>query len=262
MSDQLDALKTEKEKVFSYVKAFLGEGMIDVELDPIHYETALEKAMAIYRQRASNAVEESYCFLDMVQNQNEYILPREITVVREIFRRSIGSRTGGGDGGTLFEPFNLAYTNTYLLTSSNMGGLATYYMFAGYQKLVGKMFGSYINFTYNPQTRKLTIQQRPQSNERLLLWVYNHRPDFAFLEDPYAGIWIKEYTLAGCKVMLGEAREKFAQIASPQGGTQLNGGALKSEGLTRMKELEEELKKGDPSGVGGQGWGGYTWVTG
>jgi hypothetical protein len=62
--------------------------------------------------------------------------------------------------------------------------------------------------------------------------------------------------------MLGEAREKFAQIASPQGGTSLNGAALKSEGLTRMKELEDELKKGDPSGVGGQGWGGYTWVTG
>lgn len=257
MSELLDPLKDEKEKVFSYVKAFLGDGMVDVELDPIHYETALGKALAIYRQRSPNSVEESYAFLDLVQDQNEYILPQEIQQVREIFRRSIGSRTGGGDGGTLFEPFNLAYTNTYLLSSSGMGGLATYYLFAGYQKLVGKMFGGTIGFTYSSTTRKLTVQQRPQSNERVLLSIYNNRPDFAFLQDTYASIWIKEYTLANCKVMLGEAREKFGTIAGPTGGTTLNGTALKAEGIAKIKELEDELKRGDPSAMGG-----YTWIVG
>ncbi len=257
MSEQLDPLKTHKEDAFNYVKAFLADGMIDVELDTNHYEVALQKALAIYKQRSPNSVEDSYAFLDLVKDQNEYILSKEIIEVREVFRRSIGSRTGGGDGGTLFEPFNLAYTNTYLLSSSGMGGLATYYLFGGYQKLVGKMFGSFINFTYHPTTNKLVLTQRPQSNERVLLQIYNKRPDFAYFEDTYAGIWIKEYTLAGCKMMLGEAREKFAQIASPQGGTSLNGTALKTEAAARMKELEEELKKGDPAAMGG-----YTWVIG
>lgn len=257
MSEQLDPLKTHKEATFNYVKAFLADGMIDVELDSNHYEVALMKALAIYKQRSPNSVEDSYAFLDLVKDQNEYILPKEIIQVREVFRRSIGSRTGGGDGGTLFEPFNLAYTNTYLLTSSSMGGLATYYLFGGYQKLVGKMFGSFINFTYHPTSNKLVLTQRPQSNERILMQIYNKRPDFAYFEDTYADIWIKEYTLAGCKMMLGEAREKFAQIASPQGGTQLNGTALKTEAAARMKELEEELKKGDPAAMGG-----YTWVIG
>lgn len=257
MSELIDTLKEEKERVFDYVKTFLGEGMIDVELDPKHMEVALDKALAIYRQRGTPSVEDSYAFLDLVQDQNEYIMPKEVQEVREIFRRSIGSRTGGGDGGTLFEPFNLAYTNTYLLTSSSMGGLATYFMFAGYQKLVGKMFGSYINFQYNPTSRKLVILQRPQSNERVLLRLYNNRPDFSLLQDTYAGIWLKEYTLAQCKIMIGEAREKFGTIASPQGGVQLNGSAMKKEGMDKSKELEEELKKGDPAGMGG-----YTWVTG
>jgi hypothetical protein len=257
MSEQIDTLKDEKEKVFDYVKAFLGDGMVDVELDPKHYEISLGKSLAVYRQRSSNSVEDSYAFLDLVQDQNEYILPKEIMQVKEVFRRSIGSRTGGGDGGSLFEPFNLAYTNTYLLSSSGMGGLATYYLFGGYQKLVGKMFGSFINFTYNPTSKKLVLQQRPQSNERILMQIYNERPDISFLIDTYASIWIKEYTLANCKVMLGEAREKFAQIASPQGGTSLNGAQLKAEGIARIKELEEELKKGDASGMGG-----YTWVVG
>ena len=139
-------LNTQKQEVYKYEQAMLGGGMIDVELDPMHYETALDTALNKFRQRSDNSVEESYVTLPTVIDQNDYTLPNEIVEVRKIFRRSIGSRTGGGDGGTLFEPFNLAYTNTYLLASSNMGGLATYNMFAGYQELVGRMFGSFIEF--------------------------------------------------------------------------------------------------------------------
>jgi hypothetical protein len=42
-------------------------------------------------------------------------------------------------------------------------------------------------------------------------------------------------------MMLGEAREKFNQIASPQGGTSLNGTALKSEAKAELDALELDL---------------------
>ena len=81
------------------------------------------------------AVEESIFFpRPTIIDTNEYTLPNEVVEVRKIFRRSVGSRTGGGDGGSIFEPFNLAYTNAYLLSSSNLGGLATYDMFSQYQE--------------------------------------------------------------------------------------------------------------------------------
>jgi hypothetical protein len=228
-------------QVVNYVKNMLGSGMIDVELDPIHYTTALDRALRKFRQRSSNAVEESFAFLTLETDQNNYTLPPEIENVRKLYRRSIGSRTGGGDGGSLFEPFNLAYSNTYLLTSTNMGGLATYYAFASYQKLVGKMFGSDINFVFNRTTKLLTVDQRPQSGEEVLMWIDNYRPDFNLLEDRYAGQWLRDYTLATCKIMLGEAREKFQTIASPQGGTQLNGTQLKTEGKAEIEMLEQDL---------------------
>jgi hypothetical protein len=233
--------ENERQKVIEYVQAMLGAGMVDVELDPIHYNTAIDRALAKFRQRSSNAVEESFGFLTLQVDVNDYILPKEIQQVRQIFRRSVGSRTGGGDGGSLFEPFNLAYSNTYLLTSTSMGGLATYYAFASYQKQVGKMFGSDINFTFNKTTKLLTIMQRPRGSEEVLLWLYNYRPDFNLLQDTYAGQWLKDYSLAACKLMLGEAREKFQTIASPQGGTQLNGTALKAEGKVEMEQLELDL---------------------
>ena len=59
-----------------------------------------------FRQRSSNAVEESYAFLELKKDQNSYILPDEVINVRKLFRRTVGSRTEGGEGGTLFEPFN------------------------------------------------------------------------------------------------------------------------------------------------------------
>jgi len=234
-------LENERQKVIDYIKAFLGDGMVDVELDPIHYNTAIDKALMRYRQRSQNSTEESFGFITLQVDQNEYFMPKEVMEVRQVFRRSIGSRSGGGDGGSLFEPFNLAYSNTYLLSSSNMGGLGTYFAFASYQNLVGKMFGSFINFDFNPTTKKLRVAQRPRTEESILVWMYNYRPDFNLFQDNYAGLWIKDYALANTKVMLGEAREKFATIASPQGGTQLNGAAIKAEGLAAIEKLDLEL---------------------
>ena len=237
----MSTLEQTRQPVVDYIKAMLGDGMVDVELDPIHYNTSIDRAFAKYRQKSANSVEESYAFLTLEQDVNEYALSQEVIEVRQCFRRSIGSRTGGGDTGSLFEPFNLAYSNTYLLSTSNMGGLATYYAFASYQKMVGKMFGSEIDFTWNATTKKLTILQRPRGEESILLWLYNYRPDFTLFQDPYVGIWLKDFALATCKIMLGDAREKFATIASPQGGTTLNGTALKADGKAELEVLEQDL---------------------
>ena len=238
----MSELQTGQQEIFNYVKASLGDGMIEVELDPNHYETALERAINRYRQRSSNAVEESYSFLTFKKNQNKYILPDEIINVRSLNRRTVGSRTEGGEGGTLFEPFNLAYTNTYMLRAGATGGLATYYAFASYQEMVGKMFGSFIQHHYDVATKTLTVTQRPRADdETVLMHTDNFRPDITLFKDIYAKPWIRDYTLAVCKTMLGEARGKFSTIAGPQGGTTLNGDALKNDGTAEMERLDNEI---------------------
>lgn len=250
---QKNNLATQRQEIFDYVKAFLGGGMVDVELDPIHYNTALEKALARFRQRSDNSVEESYMFLPLVEDQNEYTLPNEVIEVRKIYRSGVGSRGGSGGNGTVFEPFNMAYTNTYLLSgNSRIGGLATYDFFAQHQELVGRMFGGFIEFTWNSTTKKLTLLQRPRNGtEEVLLEAYNYRPDSQLFEDYLAKQWIKDYTLASCKYMLGEARSKFATIAGPQGGTSLNGDTLKAEAQAEMEKLEIEVSQ---QVAGGQGY--------
>lgn len=249
-------LTDQEQQIYDYVYAMLGGGMVDVELDPIHFRTGLERALNRFRQKSPNSVEESYIFIDLIKDQNEYTLPQEVINVRQLFRRSIGSRTGGGDGGSLFEPFNLAYTNTYLLAGSRMGGLATYDFFSQHQEMVGRMFGSFIEFKWNSVSKKLTILQRPRTEEGVLAWVYNHKPDFQLYEDYQAKQWLRDYALANCKLMLGEAREKFQSLPGPQGGSSLNGTQLKTEAKAEMEFLDKEL---ETSVAGG---GGYTFVIG
>jgi hypothetical protein len=71
----------------------------------------------------------------------------------------------------------------------------------------------------------------------------NYRPDITLFKDIYSKPWIRDYTLAVCKIMLGEARSKFGQIAGPQGGTTLNGADLKNQGQAEMERLEEDINK-------------------
>jgi hypothetical protein len=68
------------------------------------------------------------------------------------------------------------------------------------------------------------------------------KPEVYLLQDYRISNWIKDYTYSMSKYTLGEARSKFAQIAGPQGGTTLNGEALKNEAKEEMDKLIEDLK--------------------
>ena len=233
-------LTTLKDELFNYVEKRLGGGIVDIELDPDHYEVAYSKALTTYRQRAQNAYEESYTVVKMQENQNTYTLPQEVSSVRQVFRRTMGDSTGPYSSS--FDPFSSATLNVYLLNYSNAGGLATYDMYTQYVEMAARMFGGYMNYTFNPVTKVLSLVRDPKSSgEQILLWTYNLKPEIILLQDNAMKQWLRDYTFAASKMIIGEAREKFASIAGPQGGTALNGSALKSEAQAEMDRLIDDL---------------------
>ena len=344
VNEQIQTLNQLRNEMTDYIRLRLGDQIVDVELDKEHYDLAIKQALTKYRQRAQNATEESYVFLDLIPNVQEYILPNNIMEVRQIFRRGIGSTTG--TTASQFEPFASGYLNTYMLVAGRVGGLTNYELFTQYQELAMTMFGGYINFNWNRVTKKLTLvrkipydggtnvapsaisaastatgavititlptsQTTFQTNlqvgdsvyiqscpvqgyssqyrvasvnddrtvitvlanqtlgatsvtgsdlqstvffipepfyegnalESVLLWVNNYKPDSMLLSDPQVYPWLQEYALAFTKSILGQARGKFASIAGPQGGTQLNGAQLLQEAQAEMAQLEDELKR-------------------
>jgi hypothetical protein len=242
MPDQNEStLDTLKQNLIEYVRLTLGDQIVDLELDPAHYEAAYRRTMGTYRQRANNAYEECYIFLELQDDRNVYTLPQEVQSVREVFRRTIGNSQG--PYSTSFDPFSSATINTYLMNYSSAGGLATYDFYTQYVELAARMFGGYINYTWNPVTKQIQLMRDPKgSGETVLLWVYQLKPDIALLSDYQISQWVRDYMVAASKMIIGEAREKFAQIAGPQGGTSLNGAAMKAEAQAQMDIKIEELK--------------------
>jgi len=233
-------LTTLKDDLFNYVEKRLGGGIVDVELDPDHYEVAYDKALTTYRQRAQNAYEESYNVLELVENQNTYTLPQEVSSVRQVFRRTMGDATGPYSSS--FDPFSSATLNVYLLNYSSAGGLATYDMYTQYVEMAARMFGGFMNYTYNPVSKQISLVRDPKSSgEQVLLWTYNLKPEVTLLQDNAMKQWLRDYTFAASKMIIGEAREKFASIAGPQGGTALNGSSLKAEAQAEMDKLIDDL---------------------
>lgn len=238
---QQSSLDTLKQNLIEYVKLQLGDQIIDIELDPAHYEAAYQKTLGTYRQRASNAYEESYSFMELVKDVSIYTLPQEIVSVRQIFRRTFGNATG--PFASNFDPFAQASLNVYLMNFNTAGGLATFDFYSQYVELAGRMFGAFMNYTFNPVTKKLQLIRDPKgTGENVLLWSYNLKPEFNLLSDYQIQQWIKDYMVAACKMIVGEAREKFSTIAGPQGGGTLNGSAMKAEAQVQMDAKIEELK--------------------
>jgi hypothetical protein len=231
-----------KQALFQNCRYRLGDGIIDLELDPQHYEAAYNYAIKVYRQRAQAATEESYTLFTVEKNVDTYTLPSEFINVRCIYRRTIGLETG--PGASSFDPFSSAILNTYLLNYNYAGGMATYDFYAGYVELAARMFGGYVVYTFNPVTKVMRIVRDPKaSGERVLIWADIQKTEEVLLQDPGAGVWIGDFILANLKLIIGEAREKFATIAGPGGGTSLNGTAMKAEGKAAMETLIEDLKR-------------------
>ena len=233
-------LITLKNSLFEYVGLTLGSQIVDLELDPDHYEAAYTRTIGTYRQRANNAYEESYSFMKLVDNMNIYTLPQEVQSVRQVFRRTFGAGVSGQ--GSNFDPFSQAQMNVYLINFNQSGGLATYDFYTQYVELAARMFGGYYVYTWNPVTKKLQLMRNPVGGgETVLLWTYNLKPEVNLLSDYQINQWIRDYMVAACKMIIGEAREKFGTIAGPQGGGTLNGAALKAEAKAEIDSLILQL---------------------
>ena len=241
MAQAESTLETLKQNLIEYARLQMGDQIIDIELDADHFEAAYRNAIGTYRQRAQNAYEESYTFMELVTNVNIYTLPEEVITVRQIFRRTFGDSTG--PFASNFDPFSQASMNVYLMNFNVAGGLATYDFYSQYVELAGRMFGAYMNYSWNPVTKKLQLMRDPKgTGENVLLWTYNLKPEVNQVQDFQIQQWIRNYFVGNCKLIIGEAREKFSTIAGPQLGTSLNGTAMKAEGMAMMQQGIDDLK--------------------
>lgn len=243
-----------REKLRTKIPTSMGGNLIDIPLDTETLDYAIDRALDKYKQKSSNSVEEAYTFLKIIPDKNEYILPEETIEVRRIFRQRFGTGNDGvgdGSGGVQFDPFDIAFTNLYLLQASSMGGLLTYNLYNQYLNTANVMFGGNMNFTWNQETRKLQLIRDPRAYEEILLWVYKYKTENQLLANLYSKMWIFEASIAYTKMAIGNAYEQYPNLAGPQGGVQLNGAQLKAEATAELDRLEKAIGNYEDGGTPG-----------
>ena len=217
----------------------LADGIVDVELDREHYDSAIDQALNKYRQLSSGSVEESVIFIQTQDGVTEYTLPNEVIEVRRLYRRGVGSNSGTGSN---FDPFDVAFNNMYLLNAGQIGGIATFDAFSQYKETIGRVFGSEYNFLWNRNTKQLKILRNVKTDEEVAVGVYNFIPEQTLLGDVYAGKWLSDYALASSKFMLGEARSKYmGGLPGAGGAITLNGEQLKAEAASDIEQLHASV---------------------
>ena len=236
----MSALPSKRQELINQLRLLLGDLMVDVELEPEHYDLAISMAIDKLRQRSDGALEEEDIFLTLQPDVEEYTLPDEVQEVRRLYRRNVGVYTSGG---TDFSPMEAGFVNAFMMTGKNSNfSLATWDFFYEYLETAERVLAGQLSFIWYNSTKKLKLLRRPRAEEDVIVRVWTTKSEDAVLSDPYAYPWIRSYSLAMAKGMLGRAYSKFpGGFPGPNGSVLLNGDQLLQEANAEIEKLEEEL---------------------
>jgi len=216
----------------AYIRRRLGGSTVRIEISDQDIDDAITDALQMYRNWSSDGTYPSLYALNINSTLQSYTLPAGIREVIHIVTGSF-SRVLTTN---IIDP----YLNIF---GPNNQGYAIVEIGSEYLSDIQRMFGTIWEFEthIDPTSGNLVLDiLSPQTAVANVDWVglqVIKDIDETVLMDTQ---WVKAYTLSLSKMRLGEAREKYTQLAGPN-GPQLNGAALKSEAQTEIDKLYENL---------------------
>jgi len=175
-----------------------------------------------------------------------------------------------------FDPYSISGMGTLNITQefgfSSFSTATKYVLMPFYEDLLRMQaieFNDQIRksaHSFNIVNNKLTIYPVPTTNKKLFFeyfvrdeWVENSVNKTANVVSDYSNVrysfipyrkindvgrqWIRKYTLALCKEVLGAIREKYNTVPIPGGETTLDGAALRTEATTEKENLITLLRE-------------------
>lgn len=237
-----DGSPDERRELIYSLRAQLGEPVISVELTNYQMDTAVTSAIESLRKRSAVAYKRAFFFLDIQPLEQIYRLTNErvgfhkivnITAAYRYQSSYLGNATGQG-----------AYGQAMLQHLYQMGSfdLVSYHLVSEYVELMNHMFGAYLNFNWDEDTRLLQFHQTFGSHERILLDATIERTDQQLLKDRYCKTWIERYALGTAQLMLAEIRGKYGALPGAGGGVVLNAQELRADGQRNIQECYEQIE--------------------
>lgn len=255
-----------KSELKELIKTHLGYPMVKVELSDSQLDVAINKARSEYIKWAiGNVTQEVFITMMLSGGQSNYELPSGVT---EVISMTDLASSGVGGINTLFTIENYLY-NKGMLGFLEHGGFSIidYHLALDYLNTLDKYTADKYMWHYHRYNNILSLNPTPPNDEVMTIetsggeitvnspgWIMlktymlegsilSNNPD-SLNEFLYEETWIQDYSLAICKMILGETRRKFANFSSiGNTGISLDGDSLLSEGKEEKERLEEKLKE-------------------
>ena len=222
-----DTFKTE-------VGIALGNSLIDVELEAQDYNFAFDKAKRTHIQRGNNNLDRKFLTLPVVTGQQVYTLTAEDnvdTVVKIIKPKNALSAA---------DPFSAQSIQSFFGNNnmmSNGGDLLVYELGMQMMQTIEHYTARDTQFIFKKRLSELTLLDDVKTSESWMLEVYGDLTDAEY-EDI---LWVRNYTIAECKIILGNAYRKFSSLSAPTGETSLAGSEMIQEGKDEQLALLEAI---------------------
>jgi len=222
------------ESIKDFVLARLGFPVVRVELTDFQIQTAIDEAISKLDYHAPDWCTQ-FCTFATSANVSLYELPSVVTnnFRNAIYRKHLLS-INQSEGTLEFDFFIKYFQDNFLFRDFSVGD---YYVTISHLEMMRKILGN--DGTFNIVNNKyLNIAPPPTFAEEVLV-------EFKAIDStclhPYFVNWIQRFSLAICKVILGQIRGKYQTLPSPAGGAQLNGDSLIQQGTQEQEQLVEQL---------------------
>ena len=222
------------ESIKDFVLARLGFPVVRVELTDFQIQTAIDEAFSKLDYHAPDWCTQ-FCTFATSANISLYELPSVVTnnFRNAIYRKHLLS-INQSEGTLEFDFFIKYFQDNFLFRDFSVGD---YYVTISHLEMMRKILGN--DGTFNIVNNKyLNIAPPPTFAEEVLV-------EFKAIDStclhPYFVNSIQRFSLAICKVILGQIRGKYQTLPSPAGGAQLNGDSLIQQGTQEQEQLVEQL---------------------
>jgi len=231
----------------STLQSMLGFPSVCVELQPSSFNTAIDRALGMFRRLADNAYQHRHIAITVYGSttggQTCYYLndPRDktdkVVNVLKIHRiNQLGISSLSAETGLYAQAFF-----NQLYQGSNVDVLSIHLM-NQLSKTYEKIFAGNLMFTWDEAKRELTILRRfLQAQERVILEVVMEREEEELFVDRWTSQWIQDWAEAELLEQLGLIRSKYGTLPGAQGGLTLNGDTLLAMSSEKKIELRRQI---------------------
>jgi hypothetical protein len=248
MANLPEATNKRLDSMFYQINTNLGGTSIEVHLNDEDYRVAFKNAVDEYRYSSGRSFHYTYGNLILEPGKQHYVLHRRVDTVQRIYRGR-GLMLGAANG--VFDSFGQAMLNSILSGNANLGGtggsgtfdLVSYETFVQYTTLMNKMFARDLAFRFNKTTSTLTIYQWPRTQEMVAIQVSVSKTIPELVDDQFSWNWLRKYTEAQARLILGEKYTLYATLPSAQGGATLKGERLIQQGTTMVEQLQKDIQE-------------------